>query len=104
MRRRGRVTGRDIVRGMIDAAGLRVMRAIAEEGSFTAAALALGYSQPAVSQMVKRLEQRTGTVLVEKVGRSVRLTEAGAVLAQDQLPAFLRQREIETGQDDAPLR
>lgn len=30
---------------MIDAAGLRVMRAIAEEGSFTAAALALGYSQ-----------------------------------------------------------
>ena len=48
---------------MIDAAGLRVMRAIAEEGSFTAAALALGYSQPAVSQMVKRLEQRTGTWL-----------------------------------------
>ena len=39
------------------------MRAIADEGSFTAAALALGYSQPAVSQMVRRLEQRTGTVL-----------------------------------------
>ena len=69
---------------MIDAAGLRVMRAIADEGSFTAAALALGYSQPAVSQMVKRLEQRTGTVLVEKVGRSVRLTEAGAVLARHE--------------------
>lgn len=67
---------------MIDTAGFRVMRAIAEEGSFTAAALALGYSQPAVSQMVRRLEQRTGTALVERVGRSVRLTEAGQVLAR----------------------
>ncbi len=67
---------------MIEAAGLRVMRAIADEGSFTAAALALGYSQPAVSQMVRRLEQRTGTALVERVGRSVRLTEAGQVLAR----------------------
>lgn len=67
---------------MIDAAGLRVMKAIADEGSFTSAALALGYSQPAISQMVRRLEQRTGTVLVERVGRSVRLTEAGQVLAR----------------------
>lgn len=67
---------------MIDTAGFRVMRAIADEGSFTAAALALGYSQPAVSQMVRRLEQRTGTALVERVGRSVRLTEAGEVLAR----------------------
>ncbi len=67
---------------MIDAAGLRVMKAIADEGSFTAAATALGYSQPAISQMVRRLEQRTGTVLVERVGRSVRLTEAGDVLAR----------------------
>jgi DNA-binding transcriptional LysR family regulator len=67
---------------MIDAAGLRVMKAIADEGSFTGAALALGYSQPAISQMVRRLEQRTGTVLVERVGRNVRLTEAGEVLAR----------------------
>lgn len=67
---------------MIDAAGLRVIRAIADEGSFTGAATALGYSQPAISQMVRRLEQRTGTVLVERIGRSVRLTEAGLVLAR----------------------
>ncbi len=58
------------------------MRAIADEGSFTAAAGSLGYSQPAISQMVRRLEQRFGTVLVERVGRHVRLTEAGAVLAR----------------------
>jgi len=67
---------------MIDAAGLRVMRAIADEGSFTGAAVSLGYSQPAVSQMVRRLEQRSGTVLVERIGRHVRLTEAGQVLAR----------------------
>jgi len=67
---------------MIDAAGLRVMRAIADEGSFTGAAVSMGYSQPAISQMVRRLEQRTGTVLVERVGRKVRLTEAGQVLAR----------------------
>lgn len=58
------------------------MRAIAAEGSFTAAARSLGYTQPAVSQMVRRLEERTGTVLVERNGRSVRLTEAGTVLAR----------------------
>ncbi|MBR7744332.1 LysR family transcriptional regulator [Phycicoccus sp. BSK3Z-2] len=73
---------------MIDAAGLRVMRAIAQEGSFTAAAAALGYTQPAISQMVRRLEQRTGTVLVERTGRSVRLTEAGRVLARHADPVL----------------
>ena len=67
---------------MIDAAGLRVMKAIADEGSFTSAANALGFTQPAISQMVRRLEQRTGTVLVERYGRQVRLTEAGNVLAR----------------------
>jgi len=74
--------------GMIDAAGLRVMRAIADEGSFTAAAAALGYTQPAISQMVRRLEQRTGTVLVERMGRNVRLTEAGQVLARAAGPVL----------------
>ena len=67
---------------MIDAAGLRVMKAIADEGSFTGAANALGFTQPAISQMVRRLEQRTGTILVERYGRQVRLTEAGEVLAR----------------------
>ncbi|MBK7723000.1 MAG: LysR family transcriptional regulator [Austwickia sp.] len=67
---------------MLDAAGLRVMRAIAEQGSFTSAAASLGYSQPAISQMVRRLEQKTGTILVDRLGRTVRLTEAGEILAR----------------------
>ncbi|HKP07178.1 MAG TPA: LysR family transcriptional regulator, partial [Microbacterium sp.] len=43
---------------------LRVVKAIADEGSITGAALALGYSQPAVSQQLKRLEQRLGVAIV----------------------------------------
>lgn len=65
-----------------DARELRVVKAIADEGSITGAALALGYSQPAVSQQLKRLEQRLGVALVERVGRSVRLTDAGRILAR----------------------
>lgn len=73
---------------MIDAGGLRVIKAIADAGSFTAAAASLGYSQPAVSQMVRRLEERSGTALVERLGRSVRLTEAGQVYARAATPVL----------------
>ena len=66
----------------IDAQALRVVKAIADEGSITGAAAVLGYSQPAISQQLKRLEQRLGVPLVERVGRSVRLTEAGRILAR----------------------
>src|SRR6187431_287232 len=66
----------------LDAQSLRVVKAIADGGSITAAAELLGYSQPAVSQQLKRLESRLGLALVERVGRGVRLTEAGRVLAR----------------------
>jgi DNA-binding transcriptional LysR family regulator len=66
----------------IDSQTLHIVRAIAEHGSITAAANALGYSQPAVSQHLRRAEQRLGLALAERVGRSVRLTEAGEVLAR----------------------
>ncbi len=71
------VTGLDL-----DAHSLRAMRAVSECGSITAAATAMGYSQPAISQQLKRLEQRLGMPVVERVGRGVRLTEAGRVLAR----------------------
>jgi DNA-binding transcriptional LysR family regulator len=65
-----------------DVQSMRVVKAIADEGSITGAAAALGYSQPAISQQLKRLEQRLGVALVERVGRTVRLTEAGRILAR----------------------
>ncbi|WP_159807675.1 LysR family transcriptional regulator [Cellulomonas citrea] len=66
----------------LDVASLRVLQAIAEHGTLTAAAAALGTSQPAVSQHVKRMERRLGTALLDRTGRTVRLTEAGRVLAR----------------------
>jgi molybdate transport repressor ModE-like protein len=65
-----------------DVRELRIVKAVADAGSITGAALELGYSQPAVSQQLKRLEQRLGIAVVERVGRSVRLTDAGRVLAR----------------------
>ena len=69
----------------LDLQSVRIVRAIAETGSITAAARALGYSQPAISQHLQRTEARLGLALVARVGRSVRLTEAGTVLARHAL-------------------
>ncbi|ERK69597.1 transcriptional regulator, LysR family, partial [Leifsonia aquatica ATCC 14665] len=69
----------------LDSHSLRVVRAIADEGSITRAADALGYSQPAISQHLRRLEARIGLPVVSRAGRGVRLTEAGRVLARHAL-------------------
>jgi molybdate transport repressor ModE-like protein len=69
----------------LDLQAVRIVRAIAETGSITAAAKKLGYSQPAISQHIQRTEARLGLALVTRVGRSVRLTEAGTVLARHAL-------------------
>ena len=66
----------------LDLQTVRVVGRIAEHGSLTAAAASLGYSQPAVSQQVRRFEQRTGIALVERAGRGIRLTQSGRVLAR----------------------
>lgn len=49
----------------------------AKLGTFTSAAGELGMSQPAVSELVKRLEQELGTHLFERRGRSIVLSDAG---------------------------
>ena len=66
----------------LDLQSVRIVRAIADHGSISAAARALGYSQPAVSQHLRRAEQRLGVPLVVRAGRGVRLTEPGTVLAR----------------------
>ncbi|MET4780034.1 LysR family transcriptional regulator [Glaciihabitans sp. UYNi722] len=66
----------------LDLQSIRIVRAIAEAGSITGAARLLGYSQPAVSQHLQRTESRLNLPLVTRIGRSVKLTEAGQVLAR----------------------
>ena len=63
---------------------------VAREGSMTAAASALGYTQSAVSQAVAALEKEAGTPLLERGARGVRPTAAGEVLARHA--ALLREQ------------
>ncbi len=53
---------------------------VVELGSFTAAADRIGISQPAVSLQVRQLEKKLGLRLIERVGKTVRPTQAGLVL------------------------
>ena len=67
---------------MLDVTRLRVLVAVARHGSVTAAAHALNYAQPSVSHHLARLEAETGTKLIQKAGRGIRLTDAGRLLAE----------------------
>ncbi|MGW3268287.1 LysR family transcriptional regulator [Streptomyces sp. NPDC001056] len=87
--------------------GLRVLREVAERGTFTAAAEALGYTQSAVSRQMAALEQATGARLFDRYAGGVRLTGSGrallrhAVVALDALEAADRElrgaEEVERG-------
>jgi DNA-binding transcriptional LysR family regulator len=65
---------------MLELKHLRVFKEVVERGSFSAAAEALNYSQPAVSQQIAALERATGAKLVDRNARGIRLTDAGQAL------------------------
>jgi DNA-binding transcriptional LysR family regulator len=67
---------------VLDLVRLRVLAAVARTGSITAAATELHYSQPSVSHHLARLEAETGARLLQRVGRGVRLTPTGELLAE----------------------
>jgi DNA-binding transcriptional LysR family regulator len=76
---------------------LRVFREVAERGTLTAAAAALGYTQSAVSRQIAALERAAGTPLLERRHDGVRLTSAGRIVlrraasAVDQVDAAARE-------------
>ena len=70
----------DKLRFMLDVRRLRVLHAVSAYGSVTAAAAALGYSAPAVSQQLGALEREVGMTLTERAGRGVSLTPAAQIL------------------------
>ncbi|MBY3299087.1 LysR family transcriptional regulator [Rhizobium laguerreae] len=72
----------------VDLNGISVFLAVAEARSFRAAADHLGVTRPAVSQTIRRLEDRLGVALVQRTTRSVSLTEAGERLYQRVAPAI----------------
>ena len=76
---------------------LRVFREVAERGTFTSAATALGYTQSAVSRQIASLERAAGAPVLERRREGVRLTEAGQVVLRnaagvlDQIDATARE-------------
>lgn len=62
---------------MHDLRRLRAFHEVAERGSFSAAALELGYAQSVVSHHVAALEAEHGITLIDRTSRPVRLTPAG---------------------------
>jgi DNA-binding transcriptional LysR family regulator len=76
---------------------LRVFREVAERGTLTAAATALGYTQSAVSRQIASLERAAGAPLLERRHDGVRLTSAGHIVVRraatviDQVNATARE-------------
>jgi len=67
---------------MIDRAHLKIIRALADNGTLTAAANSLFLTQPALSHQIRYLEKKLGVTLWQREGRLLRLTQAGEVLLQ----------------------
>lgn len=71
-----------------DLPDLQLFKIVAEEGSFTRAALRLGRAQSGISQAIAALEQRIGVPLLARTTRHVRPTEAGQRLLKSLGPAL----------------
>jgi DNA-binding transcriptional LysR family regulator len=85
---------------MIDLGRLRVLVAVAREGSVTAAAEALHYAQPSVSHHLAKLEAEVGVPLLQRMGRGIRLTDAGRLLV-NRAESILAQVESARAELDA---
>lgn len=86
---------------MIDYPALAALTAVLRSGSFEAAADQLGLSQSAISQRIKGLEDRMGTILIHRT-RPATATEAGRRLMQHAEEVALLERRL--GQDLTALR
>jgi DNA-binding transcriptional LysR family regulator len=82
---------------MLDVRRLRVLKEVAEQGSFSAAAESLAYTQSAVSQQIAALERESGATLVDRGPRGIRLTDAGRALVThaEDIPCRLGAAEAE---------
>lgn len=89
---------------MYDPRQLQVLAEVARTGTYTAAADALGYTQPAISYQMRMLERSVGAPLVTRRGRGIQLTPEGRALARHAgtVLAALRTAEDELAALTAP--
>lgn len=79
---------------------LRYVCAIAETGSFSRAAERCHVAQPSLSQQVLKLEEDLGSRLFDRLGRSVRLTEAGRAFLPHARSILHQMEAARTGVED----
>ncbi|MGY0024172.1 LysR family transcriptional regulator [Streptomyces sp. YJ-C3] len=85
---------------MLDLQRLRALHAVSVHGTVGAAAAALGYTPSAVSQQIAKLERETRTVLLERAGRGVKLTEEARQLAETARELMAIVERAETGLEE----
>jgi len=83
----------------MDLRQLRTLAEVVDRGSFSAAAEALGVTQPAVSQQIRALENEVGAKLLER-GRRVRLTDRGRVVERYARRMLALSEEFRREMDD----
>jgi DNA-binding transcriptional LysR family regulator len=85
---------------MLDLRRMRALREVALRGSLSAAAEALDYTQPAISQQIAALEREVGTRLLERGTRPARLTDAGRALVAHTEAVLARLDDAEQELDE----
>ena len=80
---------------MVDVRRLKVLREVSRQGSFSAAASSLGYTQPAVSRQIAVLEAEMGTQLLLRTSQGVVLTDAGRLLVERADEIIMRLQLLE---------
>ncbi|SDL22827.1 DNA-binding transcriptional regulator, LysR family [Nonomuraea jiangxiensis] len=81
---------------------MQVLHTVVTSGSVSAAAVALGYTPSAISQQVRALEKQAGIALLERIGRGIKPTMAGRLLARHA--AVIEQQVAEAEAALADLR
>lgn len=79
---------------------LEILREAARTGSFTQAAQTLYLTQSAVSHAIRELEEQAGTVLFDRLSKSVRLTSAGQRLLEQAAPILRSMQSLEAGLEE----
>ncbi|MBP2000742.1 DNA-binding transcriptional LysR family regulator [Paenibacillus shirakamiensis] len=85
---------------------LQTFREVARLGSYTKAAEALGYAQSSVTTQIQKLEESYRTVLFERFGRTMRLTQAGEALlpfAHEMIRLHAESKEVVAEQSKGSL-